>query len=138
MALDPLPRWRARVLVFGLLLVLLVAVMVAGARPAGAATYYTSCTASGGIDPAVTQACVAENERLAAVVVELETLNAALTAGSDSIKLAANSDGNIISLDGDSADRLDLAGIGIWFLAGIALMALLAPMMTRAFRWWQD
>lgn len=54
------------------------------------------------------------------------------SANTQCVQLAAP-----VELQQDTTDRLDLLWWGVWFLAGLTLMVLLAPSMERAFRWWQ-
>jgi hypothetical protein len=110
---------------------------IIGPVTAQAATYGHAC------DPADTS-CLAIAERLEQLDTDvtanggkLDALGAKLdNLDSDLNAQAGQPVSGVVALGADDADRLDLTWIGEWFLAGLIIVSLIAPVFVRAFRFW--
>jgi hypothetical protein len=104
-----------------------LAVLGGTAGAASAATTYTKDC------PPTNAECLALAERAEATNDKLDQLHADnLAAASPGTTDVAGT----VALSPDDAQRLDLSAYGVWFLGGLLLILIAAPMFTRAFRFW--
>lgn len=74
------------------------------------------------------QDCAALVERLEAIYfLQLDAIESETTASAQRVALAPV-----------DRNRLDLTWMGVWAMVGVSFGLLVAPMMQRAFRWWQE
>jgi hypothetical protein len=91
------------------------------------------------VSPAAAQidpACAGDfNEiQCTAIVTRLDTL----TLRVDGLQNTIDGTSGGVALSEDNTNRLDLAWWGAWAIAGLMLALMVAPMMSRAFRWWRE
>jgi hypothetical protein len=79
--------------------------------------------------PPTDDACSALAGRLDTLHDDLTTLDADLTAS------AGEPVSGTVALDPDTTDRLDLAWWGMWAVAGLLLLQIIAPAWRRVFTW---
>jgi hypothetical protein len=101
-----------------------------GAGDVLAATYSTTC-------PTSDDACKALAERLETLQTSNETLHTDLELLHTDLSTSGTTDvSGVVALSEDDQARLDLTWYGVWLLAGLTLVLLIAPMFVRSFRFW--
>lgn len=123
------PYTRRVVLVAALVLAFLSLGLVTDT--ASAATYTNDCPAADDACKALAERSAQTNDELELLADKLDALHADLTTTPGTTDIAGT-----VALSSDDAERLDLVWYGVWLLAGITLVLIVAPMFVKAFRFW--